>query len=120
MSTTDGIVWLRTGNSRHGVNRIRRGRWVYWYRHWRRGCCFPLSAPGLAGLSPILLMLVLTPHCVLACTGRWRVCVYQDHNPSGNNTETVEEHFGKTGGVVIVPLLLCDLSAAVDLWRHHH
>ncbi len=34
-------------------------------------------------------------------TGRWRVCVFSGSNPSGNITETVEEHFGKTGGVVI-------------------
>ncbi len=64
------------------------------------GCCFSRSAPASgadpdpgdagAGLSHRL-------YCHRASA---RLCL-SGANPSGNITETVEEHFGKTGGVVI-------------------
>lgn len=56
-------------------------------RVWR---AYPHSAD--AGFS--------LPHCVLLSPGAG-ASVFIGSNPSGNITETVEEHFGKTGGVVI-------------------
>ena len=58
---------------------------------------FPIRA-GFGGLIPILLMLVLAYPIAFYCLAR--LCL-SGANPSGNITETVEEHFGKTGGVVI-------------------
>ncbi len=61
---------------------------------------FPLRA-GFGGLIPILLMLVLAYPIAFYChRALARLCL-SGSNPSGNITETVEEHFGKTGGVVI-------------------
>ncbi|MNB77549.1 Threonine/serine transporter TdcC [compost metagenome] len=61
---------------------------------------FPIRA-GFGGLIPILLMLVLAFPIAFYChRALARLCL-SGSNPSGNITETVEEHFGKTGGVVI-------------------
>ena len=61
---------------------------------------FPIRA-GFGGLIPILLMLVLAYPIAFYChRALARLCL-SGSNPSGNITETVEEHFGKTGGVVI-------------------
>ncbi|MBW7983750.1 threonine/serine transporter TdcC [Enterobacillus tribolii] len=61
---------------------------------------FPIRA-GFGGLIPILIMLVLAyPIAFLCHRALARLCL-SGSNPSGNITETVEEHFGKTGGVVI-------------------
>ncbi|WP_284972893.1 threonine/serine transporter TdcC [Atlantibacter hermannii] len=61
---------------------------------------FPIRA-GFGGLIPILLMLVLAYPIAFFChRALARLCL-SGSNPSGNITETVEEHFGKTGGVVI-------------------
>lgn len=61
---------------------------------------FPIRA-GYGGLIPILLMLVLAYPIAFYChRALARLCL-SGSNPSGNITETVEEHFGKTGGVVI-------------------
>lgn len=81
---------------------------------------FPIRA-GFGGLIPILLMLVLAYPIAFYChRALARLCL-SGSNPSGNITETVEEHFGKTGGVVITfPVLLRDLPTAVDLWRYYY
>ena len=61
---------------------------------------FPIRA-GFGGLIPILLMLLLAYPIAFYChRALARLCL-SGSNPSGNITETVEEHFGKTGGVVI-------------------
>jgi len=61
---------------------------------------FPIRA-GFGGLIPILLMLVLAFPIAFYChRALARLCL-SGSNVSGNITETVEEHFGKTGGVVI-------------------
>ena len=61
---------------------------------------FPIRA-GFGGLIPILVMLVLAYPIAFYChRALARLCL-SGANPSGNITETVEEHFGKTGGVVI-------------------
>lgn len=61
---------------------------------------FPIRA-GFGGLIPILIMLVLAYPIAFYChRALARLCL-SGSNPSGNITETVEEHFGKTGGVVI-------------------
>ncbi|MBU4683833.1 threonine/serine transporter TdcC [Cedecea davisae] len=61
---------------------------------------FPIRA-GYGGLIPILIMLVLAYPIAFFChRALARLCL-SGSNPSGNITETVEEHFGKTGGVVI-------------------
>ncbi|AJI82091.1 threonine/serine transporter TdcC [Yersinia enterocolitica] len=61
---------------------------------------FPIRA-GFGGLIPILIMLVLAyPIAFLCHRALARLCL-SGSNCSGNITETVEEHFGKTGGVVI-------------------
>lgn len=61
---------------------------------------FPIRA-GYGGLIPILIMLVLAyPIAFLCHRALARLCL-SGSNPSGNITEVVEEHFGKTGGVVI-------------------
>ncbi len=61
---------------------------------------FPIRA-GYGGLIPILLMLVLAyPIAFLCHRALARLCL-SGKNPSGDITETVEEHFGKGGGVVI-------------------
>ena len=78
---------------------------------------FPIRA-GFGGLIPILLMLVLAYPIAFYChRALARLCL-SGSNPSGNITETVEEHFGKTGGVVIT--FLYDLPTAVDLWRYYY
>ena len=62
---------------------------------------FPIRA-GFGGLIPILLMLVLAYPIAFYChRALARLCL-SGSNPSGNITETVEEHFGKTGGVVTI------------------
>ncbi|KGL52267.1 threonine/serine transporter TdcC [Pantoea ananatis] len=61
---------------------------------------FPIRA-GYGGLIPILIMLVLAWPIAFYChRALARLCLSAS-NVSGNITETVEEHFGKTGGVVI-------------------
>ncbi|WP_312625493.1 threonine/serine transporter TdcC [Scandinavium sp.] len=61
---------------------------------------FPIRA-GYGGLIPILIMLVLAYPIAFYChRALARLCL-SGKNPSGNITETLEEHFGKTGGVVI-------------------
>ncbi|AJZ91138.1 threonine/serine transporter TdcC [Cedecea neteri] len=61
---------------------------------------FPIRA-GYGGLIPILIMLVLAYPIAFFChRALARLCL-SGSNPSGNITEVVEEHFGKTGGVVI-------------------
>ncbi|AJJ65095.1 threonine/serine transporter TdcC [Yersinia aldovae] len=61
---------------------------------------FPIRA-GFGGLIPILIMLVLAYPIAFFChRALARLCL-SGSNCSGNITETVEEHFGKTGGVVI-------------------
>ncbi|EBQ6113632.1 threonine/serine transporter TdcC, partial [Salmonella enterica subsp. enterica serovar Enteritidis] len=61
---------------------------------------FPIRA-GYGGLIPILIMLVLAyPIAFLCHRALARLCL-SGKNPSGDITETVEEHFGKGGGVVI-------------------
>ncbi len=61
---------------------------------------FPIRA-GYGGLIPILIMLFLAFPIAFYChRALARLCL-SGSNPSGNITETVEEHFGKTGGVVI-------------------
>ncbi|HBV9218449.1 TPA: threonine/serine transporter TdcC [Klebsiella pneumoniae] len=66
---------------------------------------FPIRA-GFGGLIPILVMLVLAYPIAFYChRALARLCL-SGANPSGNITETVEEHFGKTGGVVALLLLL--------------
>ena len=58
---------------------------------------FPIRA-GFGGLIPILLMLLLAYPIAFYChRALARLCL-SGSNPSGNITETVEEHFGKTGG----------------------
>ena len=61
---------------------------------------FPIRA-GYGGLIPILIMLVLAyPIAFLCHRALARLCL-SGSNPSGDITETVEEHFGKGGGVII-------------------
>lgn len=61
---------------------------------------FPIRA-GYGGLIPILIMLFLAFPIAFYChRALARLCL-SGSNPSGNITETVEEHFGKVGGVVI-------------------
>lgn len=81
---------------------------------------FPIRA-GFGGLIPILLMLVLAYPIAFYChRALARLCL-SGSNPSGNITETVEEHFGKTGRRGYhVPVLLRDLPTAVDLWRYYY
>ncbi len=63
---------------------------------------FPIRA-GFGRLNPILVMLVLAYPIAFYCHRALAsaICLCRGANPSGNITETVEEHFGKTGGVVI-------------------
>ena len=57
---------------------------------------FPIRA-GFGGLIPILVMLVLAYPIAFYChRALARLCL-SGANPSGNITETVGEHFGKTG-----------------------
>lgn len=61
---------------------------------------FPIRA-GYGGLIPIVIMLFLACPIAFYChRALARLCL-SGSNPSGNITETVAEHFGKTGGVVI-------------------
>lgn len=100
MSTTDSIVSSRAKQSSWrksdttwtlGLFGTAIGAGVLFFpyprRVWR---AYPHSAD--AGFS--------LPHCVLLSPALARLCL-SGSNPSGNITETVEEHFGKTGGVVI-------------------
>ncbi len=99
MSTTDSIV----------SSRAKQSSWRKSDTTWTLGllvppsapgCCSSLSAPGLAGLSHSADAGFSLSHCVLLSPGAG-ASVFIGSNPSGNITETVEEHFGKTGGVVI-------------------
>ena len=100
MSTTDSIVSSQT----------KQSSWRKSDTTWTLGLFgtaigagvlfFPIRA-GFGGLIPILLMLVLAYPIAFYChRALARLCL-SGSNPSGNITETVEEHFGKTGGVVI-------------------
>ncbi len=61
---------------------------------------FPIRA-GYGGLIPILIMMILAYPIAFYChRALARLCL-SGSNPSANITETVEEHFGKMGGVVI-------------------
>lgn len=61
---------------------------------------FPIRA-GYGGLIPILIMSLLAfPIAYFCHRALARLCL-SGTNPSGNITETVEEHFGKAGGMVI-------------------
>ncbi|MGF1686348.1 threonine/serine transporter TdcC [Photobacterium japonica] len=61
---------------------------------------FPIRA-GYGGLFPILIMAMLAFPIAYYChRALARLCL-SGTNISGNITETVEEHFGKTGGIVI-------------------
>ncbi|WP_318373488.1 threonine/serine transporter TdcC [Enterobacter sp.] len=61
---------------------------------------FPIRA-GFGGLIPILCMLLLAYPIAFFChRALARLCL-SGSKVSGNITETVEEHFGRTGGVVI-------------------
>jgi hypothetical protein len=103
MSTTDSIVSSET----------RQSSWRKSDTTWTLGLFgtaigagvlfFPIRA-GFGGLIPILLMLVLAYPIAFYChRALARLCL-SGSNASGNITETVEEHFGKTGGVVITLL----------------
>ena len=100
MSTTDSIVSSQT----------KQSSWRKSDTTWTLGLFgtaigagvlfFPIRA-GFGGLIPILIMLVLAYPIAFYChRALARLCL-SGSNPSGNITETVEEHFGKTGGVVI-------------------
>ncbi len=100
MSTTDSIV----------SSQAKQSSWRKSDTTWTLGLFgtaigagvlfFPIRA-GFGGLIPILLMLVLAYPIAFYChRALARLCL-SGSNPSGNITETVEEHFGKTGGVVI-------------------
>lgn len=61
---------------------------------------FPIRA-GIGGLIPILCMLVLAYPITFYChRALVRLCL-SGTNPSGNITDTVEEHFGKAGSLII-------------------
>ncbi len=99
MSNTESIIVGQTKTS-SGVNRIPPDARPVWYRHWRWRAVLPhprrlwwpdpYSADAGSGV----------PHCLYCHRALARLCL-SGSNVSGNITETVEEHFGKTGGVVI-------------------
>lgn len=60
---------------------------------------FPIRA-GFGGLIDSSDVGIGIPHRIYCHRALARLCL-SGSNPSGNITETVEEHFGKTGGVVI-------------------
>ncbi len=99
MSTTESIASSQTSLS-SGVNLTPPDHGPVWHRYRRRGAVFPDPRrlrradpdPGDAGAG--------LSHRLLLPSGLARLCL-SGANPSGNITETVEEHFGKTGGVVI-------------------
>lgn len=99
MSNTESIIVGQTKTST-GVNRILPDARPVWYSHWRRRAVLPYPC-RLWRPDPILLMLVLAFPIAFYChRALARLCL-SGSNVSGNITETVEEHFGKTGGVVI-------------------
>ena len=61
---------------------------------------FPIRA-GFGGLIPIVIMLFLAWPIAFYCHRALARLCQSGSNPSGNITETVEEHFGKNGGIVI-------------------
>ncbi|EHJ4140858.1 threonine/serine transporter TdcC [Escherichia fergusonii] len=100
MSSTDNIV---SGKAQHSYWRKSDTTWTLGLFGTAIGAgvlFFPIRA-GFGGLIPILVMLVLAYPIAFYChRALARLCL-SGANPSGNITETVEEHFGKTGGVVI-------------------
>lgn len=73
---------------------------LVWYGNRRRGAVLPYprrfwrTDPDSSDVG------IGIPHRVYCHRALARLCL-SGSNPSGNITETVEEHFGKTGGVVI-------------------
>lgn len=99
MSTTDSIVSSQTKQSSR-ANRTPPTLGLFGTAIGAGVLFFPIRA-GFGGLIPILIMLVLAYPIAFYChRALARLCL-SGSNPSGNITETVEEHFGKTGGVVI-------------------
>lgn len=100
MSSTDNIV---SGKAQHSYWRKSDTTWTLGLFGTAIGAgvlFFPIRA-GFGGLIPILVMLVLAYPIAFYChRALARLCL-SGANPSSNITETVEEHFGKTGGVVI-------------------
>ena len=97
-------------NSENILNREKASIWRQSDTTWTLGLFgtaigagvlfFPIRA-GYGGLIPILIMLVLAYPIAFFChRALARLCL-SGSNVSGNITDTVEEHFGKTGGVVI-------------------
>lgn len=100
MSTTDSIVSSQTKESSWRKSDTTWTLGLFGTAIGAGVLFFPIRA-GFGGLIPILLMLVLAYPIAFYChRALARLCL-SGSNPSGNITETVEEHFGKTGGVVI-------------------
>ncbi len=101
MSTTESIASSQTSLSSWRKSDTTLDPGPVWHRYRRRGVLFFPIRAGFGGLIPILVMLVLAYPIAFYChRALARLCL-SGANPSGNITETVEEHFGKTGGVVI-------------------
>lgn len=100
MSTSDSIVSSQTKQSSRRKSDTTWTLGLFGTAIGAGVLFFPIRA-GFGGLIPILLMLVLAYPIAFYChRALARLCL-SGSNPSGNITETVEEHFGKTGGVVI-------------------
>ena len=74
---------------------------LVWYGNRRQGAVLPYprrfwrTDPDSSDVG------IGIPHRILLPPGAGASVSFFGSNPSGNITETVEEHFGKTGGVVI-------------------
>lgn len=114
MSTTDSIV----------SSQAKQSSWRKSDTTWTLGLFgtaigagvlfFPIRA-GFGGLIPILLMLVLAYPIAFYChRALARLCL-SGSNPSGNITETVEEHFGKDLMVKVMSYLVWPFIASLVL-----
>lgn len=100
MNTTDNIT---TSPATTDVWRKTDTRWVLGLFGTAIGAgvlFFPISA-GIGGLLPIIFMLILAfPIAFLCHRALARLCL-SGESVSDNITDTVSQHFGRTGGVVI-------------------
>lgn len=99
MSTSDSIVSSQTKQSSRRKSDTTWTLGLFGTAIGAGVLFFPIRA-GFGGLIDSSDVGIGIPHRIYCHRALARLCL-SGSNPSGNITETVEEHFGKTGGVVI-------------------
>ncbi|QPW29388.1 threonine/serine transporter TdcC [Edwardsiella ictaluri] len=129
MSSTDSVV---AGQTRVTTWRKTDTRWVLGLFGTAIGAgvlFFPISA-GIGGLLPIIFMLILAFPIAFFCHRALASLCLSGRSVSDNITDTVDQHFGHVGGVVITFLYffaICPLlwiygvtitNTFIAFWEH--